>query len=577
MYFPPFPALLRIPVLLTTHHFDGRLTLLSMALAWVVLRRRGRPSSLWLRARPDDRGTEVSPARRVARRPSSSPAATGGTFLTFDASLPWVYHEVYAVGGRRRDRCALLDAARRCARPTRRAARAGCSVRARSPSAPAPPRAGRSASACSRSAPGCARSARAPPSTGAVVAGRCSAGVVAARRSRSRSTSTSSTRLPVPPQDQVWTEINPHRREALAANGGTLTGPQFFPTSFMAYFRPDGIRFVDYFPWITLPAHPAPAYDGAVRRPDLPHRQRHAFMPLFCSLPSSRPCSLPAAAPSRAPVLRAPARGRRARHRRRDGLRLLRHPLHLRVRPGAGARWRRRHRPARAVLRRPPRWLSPCRSSAAVALAAFSIAAQMATGATPAATTARGDAARALPLLQQRLTRRRRPARHPVDDLPDRRAAPTTWPIRGDCDALYLNTGDDATSPGCRSSERDRGRRASSATARSARTVPLLARRHEAADAGVDLETDGDGQVRFVLITTAATPSGRLVRPARPTGVVRIGVRDLTDWAATEIDSSPGRRRRAASRYLERTATTAPDARSIADRPRRRWPRSGWT
>ena len=29
----PFPALLRIPVLLTTDEFDGRLTLLSMALA----------------------------------------------------------------------------------------------------------------------------------------------------------------------------------------------------------------------------------------------------------------------------------------------------------------------------------------------------------------------------------------------------------------------------------------------------------------------------------------------------------------------------------------------------------------
>ena len=34
MYFPPFPALLRLPVLMTTHEFDGRLTLLSMALAW---------------------------------------------------------------------------------------------------------------------------------------------------------------------------------------------------------------------------------------------------------------------------------------------------------------------------------------------------------------------------------------------------------------------------------------------------------------------------------------------------------------------------------------------------------------
>ena len=33
MYFPPCPALLRLPVLMTTREFDGRLTLLSMALA----------------------------------------------------------------------------------------------------------------------------------------------------------------------------------------------------------------------------------------------------------------------------------------------------------------------------------------------------------------------------------------------------------------------------------------------------------------------------------------------------------------------------------------------------------------
>ena len=36
MYFGPFPALLRIPVLWTTAEFDGRLTVVSMLLAYVV-------------------------------------------------------------------------------------------------------------------------------------------------------------------------------------------------------------------------------------------------------------------------------------------------------------------------------------------------------------------------------------------------------------------------------------------------------------------------------------------------------------------------------------------------------------
>ena len=50
-----------------------------------------------------------------------------------------------------------------------------------------------------------------------------------------------------------------HRREALEVNGGSITGPQFFQTALVNYFRLDGIRFVDYFPWITLPAEPVPA------------------------------------------------------------------------------------------------------------------------------------------------------------------------------------------------------------------------------------------------------------------------------------------------------------------------------
>src|SRR5262245_64774936 len=35
MYFPPFPAIARIPVMLVTHEFDGRLSLVFMGMAWV--------------------------------------------------------------------------------------------------------------------------------------------------------------------------------------------------------------------------------------------------------------------------------------------------------------------------------------------------------------------------------------------------------------------------------------------------------------------------------------------------------------------------------------------------------------
>ena len=92
-YFPPFPALLRLPVLMTTREFDNQLTLLSMALAWVVL--AVVVSKLgWLALSMVTRSNEVSrtAAALVAIFIAS---ATGGTVLTFDASLPWVYHEVY--------------------------------------------------------------------------------------------------------------------------------------------------------------------------------------------------------------------------------------------------------------------------------------------------------------------------------------------------------------------------------------------------------------------------------------------------------------------------------------------------
>ena len=67
-----------------------------------------------------------------------------------------------------------------------------------------------------------------------------------------------------PLQDQVWTTLNAHRREALRVNGGSLFGPQFLPTSIVNYLRPDGVRFVDYFPWVTFPAEPARGYGATL-------------------------------------------------------------------------------------------------------------------------------------------------------------------------------------------------------------------------------------------------------------------------------------------------------------------------
>ena len=102
MYFPPWPAMLRLPVLMTTHEYDVRLSLLSMALAWIVFAVMV-VKLVWLLV------PVLSGAEEVSRTSATVVAvflavATGGTFLTFDAAQPWVYHEAYmwAVAARHR-------------------------------------------------------------------------------------------------------------------------------------------------------------------------------------------------------------------------------------------------------------------------------------------------------------------------------------------------------------------------------------------------------------------------------------------------------------------------------------------
>ena len=58
--------------------------------------------------------------------------------------------------------------------------------------------------------------------------------------------------------------MSSRRRLALLMNGGTITGPRFFPSTLVNYFRPDGIRFTPFFPFVSLPAEPARSYGDAI-------------------------------------------------------------------------------------------------------------------------------------------------------------------------------------------------------------------------------------------------------------------------------------------------------------------------
>ena len=444
MYFPPFPALLRIPVQMLTHSLDGRLTVPSMALAWAVLA-LFTARLVWLVRdclRPDEpvsRSDAVGAAILLV-------AITGGTVLTFDASLPWVYHEVYlwatalTVGS-------AYWLLRVALSPTRPAILwlGGFIL----------------ATALTRTPGGWAMSGAAMALAFWLavshVRGRTRrdlttplsvlvAGVVPLAASITYNWMKFGHPYLFPLESQVWSQVNAHRREALEVNGGTITGPQFFETSLVNYFRPDGIRFVDYFPYITLPAEPAHAYGGAFLDQTYRTGSVTAFMPLLLLLAlGALPVLLRSGASQSVKSLRWPALG--------AGL------------VGGGVmgygylanRYTSDFVPALVVMGTVglwsltrvwlpwPRLTRTIILTAMAALCTFSVGAQMATGSLTAAQTHRGDELTSYLALQERLSGGpRSPMSRLVsqsDALPGQGTADDLH-ITGDCEAIYVHTGD---------------------------------------------------------------------------------------------------------------------------------------
>lgn len=257
-YFGPLPSLIRIPILLIDPDAAGRLTLVSMGVGWLLF--AGSTAALVWAVRRFYRGDAPLSVFEAILGGVFIAGATGGTILTYDAALPWVYHEAYlwaaatAVGG-------LYWLLRTVEHPSvRHAVWLGAfglaAIMARIPAGWAV--------------------------TGAALITALWLLTPARRRRHGNlwgvfflsgivplvsGIAYNMTRFGHPwlfPLDkQVWTEVNEQRQRALEVNDGTLTGLQFVPTTLMNYFRPDGIRFVDHFPWITLPAEPAQAFAGA--------------------------------------------------------------------------------------------------------------------------------------------------------------------------------------------------------------------------------------------------------------------------------------------------------------------------
>lgn len=533
MYFGPWPAILRLPILQTTTEYDGRLTVASMALAFVLLAVMVTKLTWLVRdlMRPDEAVTRfeaISMGIFIA-------LATGGTSLTYIAALPWVYHEVYAWAVP-----LALGAMYWMLRV----------LRSPDPSAIAWLLAFDVATALTRTTGGWAvclatvgvgvwlLTGRVHPDRrragAAVVAGgllMLFVGIVL---------NWVKFRHPYlfPLEDQVWTQLNEHRRDALEANGGTITGPQFFPTAFMAYFRLDGVRVVDYFPFVTLPAHPAPSYAGAFVDQSYRTGSVTAFMPWLLVLT----------------VIAVVVLFRPGVDAARRWLRL---PLVTGVLITGGVmaygyfahRYTAEFVPALIMggavgTCALTRWLQQRRTAIARAglvlaglLTAWSVAASMLVGYSAAAFTGGGPHLARYLDVQHRLSPNAQADLVTFsDDLPSGGDTDDLW-IRGDCEALYLNTGD--TYDTWQLVER--------------RSLVIDLRVAEGGEAGrvqvaraltdfpksVWLQLDGRGRARVQLVNETGTFSGGwfdLVAPRE----IRIGIRDLAELGYAEVSSNPG-------------------------------------
>ncbi|MGK2949813.1 MAG: hypothetical protein ACSLFP_14680 [Acidimicrobiales bacterium] len=280
MYFPPGPALFRMPILAVTDGFDGRITALSMLLAWgvttVVL------ALLIWRVRRVLRGDEPLSRIETGSYAALLFAITAGSVVLYLGSMPFVYHEAYAWA------IATSLGAAHCilgllTGPPRRSAVIGAAlftlgaVLSRTTAGWACAGAlvltglwfafGRGGDDLRRWGPRVALAGLAPLSVG-----------IAFNWAKFRHP------YMFPLGDQIWTSVNEQRRLALEANGGDLVSLQIFPSTFVNYLRPDGIRFTSLFPFITLPAEPAQSYGGSFLDQTYRTGSVVAFMPLLTLL-----------------------------------------------------------------------------------------------------------------------------------------------------------------------------------------------------------------------------------------------------------------------------------------------------
>jgi hypothetical protein len=278
-YFGLFPSLIRLPVLAVTHAYDGRLTSPSILVAWVLTALFA--SLLLWRVRVLVRGDAAIGWAEAVASGMTVAALTGGSVLMYLASAPRVSHEdlAWSVALTVGAVFALLGVLER---PSwARLSASGLLVLA-------------------------ATLDRAPTGYACSIGAALIAGWFALPRNRA-----GSGRWIVPmalvavvpmvvvglvnwwklgapfglsEADQIWTHINVHRRQYLAASGGSGFGLRFLPTTLTAYLQPGGLHLQSAFPWITLPTSPARPVGNVILDNTYPTASITASMPLLTLL-----------------------------------------------------------------------------------------------------------------------------------------------------------------------------------------------------------------------------------------------------------------------------------------------------
>jgi hypothetical protein len=254
-YFGVFPSLLRLPVLALTHSLDGRLTALSVLLAWLIT---ALFSSLLLwRVRIVIRGQAVLSRIEAASYGVLVATIMGGSVLVFLASDPFVFSEdlawsvALAVGSI----FALLGVLER---PSwSRVIGCGALILAAN---------------LNRATTGYACVIGAMLAAIWFVLGRGGddnrrwalpigvAGIVPLAVSCVVSYSKSGNLVGLSSSEQIVYQVF----GASHTNNGSYFGLHFLPSTLLAYFQPGGVRLTAVFPFITLPPGPAQMVGGIV-------------------------------------------------------------------------------------------------------------------------------------------------------------------------------------------------------------------------------------------------------------------------------------------------------------------------